>query len=584
VETILYLFLIASYFPLALFWIIILTKKLLFWSWLWQLKEYQVLRFIDHFRTYKGKKIIFNFFNLAKLITLIGLIVAFPIFIFFLLVVFLAEAGLTIFYLLKRKILRPVLTKKTTLILLTGIFLEFFLFFFVRNKFGFEKGLNEQFFLSLLVIDLLAPLIFSLLVLSFQPLTILLRNGIIKKAKQKREKFKNLTVIGITGSYGKSSTKEFLALILSEKFKVLKTKENQNSEVGISRCILDELKPEHELFICEMGAYMKGGIKLLSDIAQPKIGILTGINEQHLATFGSQNNIVQAKFELVESLPGNGLAILNMSDPKVKSEKPVPSEVEGLKVKSYPSSEVEVLLLRRTGNSKLKIIRCSIKEQIKELEVKRNSISFKIEDVHFNVNLVGKQNVENLLMAIVCAKELGMSLEEISGACQKIKSFRKTMELKQGRGGVTVIDDTYSANPKGVIAALNYLKDYPFDNKEVFAGPAASLKGGPGDKAPIRIIIMPCLIELGSASKEIHYEIGKRIGEVCDLAIITTQDRFKEIRKGVLEGKVKSENILFLEDSRRIFEKIKPFLKEGNVILLESRVPEKLINFLLKEK
>ena len=147
-------------------------------------------------------------------------------------------------------------------------------------------------------------ILIPLLILSFQIPSALWRKNLINKAKQKRLKFKNLLVIGITGSYGKTSTKEFLATILSEKYKVLKTKEHQNSEVGVSQCILNDLKPEHEIFVCEMAAYNRGGIKLLCDIVKPKIGILTGINEQHMATFGSQENIIKTKYELIESFAG----------------------------------------------------------------------------------------------------------------------------------------------------------------------------------------------------------------------------------------------------------------------------------------
>ena len=166
----------------------------------------------------------------------------------------------------------------------------------------------------LLIFDILTPAIISAIVLIFQPISVFEKYRLIKKAKNKRKKFSNLLVIGITGSYGKTSTKEFLYTILVEKFgkdKVLKTKEHQNSEVGISNCILKELNETYEIFIVEMGAYNIGGIKLLCNIAQPKIGILTGINEQHMATFGSQENIIKAKFELINSLPEDGLAILN---------------------------------------------------------------------------------------------------------------------------------------------------------------------------------------------------------------------------------------------------------------------------------
>jgi len=510
----------------SFFWLVVLLKKLCFWVWLWQLKEYHFKRFLSHFETYKGKKLILNFFNFSKLISLFGLILAFPFFLPILLSIYFFDFFSTALHILKKTFRYPVLTKKTVLILGTGFLLIVSVFLSLKN---FP---SEKFILFLLIFDLFSPIIFSILVFCFWPLSFFWQKQLIKKAIEKREKFKDLLVIGITGSYGKTSTKEFLSQILSAKFNVLKTRAHQNSEVGISQCILQDLKPEHQIFVCEMGAYNKGGIKLLCNIAKPKIGILTGINEQHLFTFGSQENIIKTKFELIESLPKEGLAILNESDQNIKNEK--------LKIKNY--------------NPKLRKIKyCSI-EQARDLKVKKELLSFNFEGIDFNINLAGQQNVINLLMAICCAKELGMTLEEISRACQKIKPFPRTMEPKKGIGGVTIIDDSYSANPQGVFAALDYLGIYE------------------GKK----IIIMPCLIELGRASKRIHKEIGQKIGKICDLAIITTKDKFQEIKEGAIKSGMKEKNILFLEKPREIFEKIKLDLKPENVILLESRVPKGL--------
>jgi UDP-N-acetylmuramoyl-tripeptide--D-alanyl-D-alanine ligase len=198
----------------------------------------------------------------------------------------------------KKQILKPIFTPKIiSLFLFSFLFTLFYLFAFFQNK--------EFLVFWLLVFDILSPAIFSGIVLIFQPVTFLLRSFVIQKAKEKREKFKDLLVIGICGSYGKTSTKEFLATILEEKFpgKVLKTKEHQNSEVGISKCVLEDLKENHKIFVVEMGAYNKGGIKLLCNIVKPKIGIITGLNEQHLATFGSMENLISAEGgkELIES-------------------------------------------------------------------------------------------------------------------------------------------------------------------------------------------------------------------------------------------------------------------------------------------
>jgi UDP-N-acetylmuramoyl-tripeptide--D-alanyl-D-alanine ligase len=130
------------------------------------------------------------------------------------------------------------------------------------------------------------------------------------------------------------------------------------------------------------------------------------------------------------------------------------------------------------------------------------------------------------------------------------------MKLRKGIGGLNIIDATYSANPDGVISHLEYLK---------------TLRQTQGKL----VIIMPCLIELGKASKEVHKRIGQKIGEVCDLAIITTKDRFKEIRESA------GEKAIFLDNPKEIFEKIKNFCQRGDVILLESRVPNQLISLLV---
>lgn len=494
---------------IALLWLIIFTKKLFFWVYLWQLKEYHIGRFLDHFRTHKGKKLIFNYLLLVKILVLLGMIftarrglteLKFNL-VYFTALIFFAEALYIFKAFWQKTFKKPVLTRKVAVILSTGFSFEILLIF---SLFLLEFRLTK-FTATLLLFDILTPVGFSLLVLSFQPLAVFLRNKILKRAKLKRHNFANLLVIGITGSYGKTSTKEFLFTILSERFRVLKTKEHQNSEVGISECILDELTSDRQIFICEMGAYNRGGIKLLCDIAKPKIGILTGINEQHMATFGSLENIIKTKYELIESLPQDGVAFFNGKN-------------------KYCRELYEKTLRRGSGQAML-----------------------------YGENAgLGLENFEG---AKAIAKELGMTDEEIERASQKIENKFPGIKIKDGVGGLKIIDATYSANPDGVIINLDYLKTFP------------------GKK----IIVMPCLIELGAASKDVHRRIGSKIAEVCDLAIITTKDRFKEIQE-TAGGKA-----VFMEDSKEIFEKIKSFCQPGDIVLLESRVPSQLISLLAKE-
>lgn len=154
-----------------------------------------------------------------------------------------------------------------------------------------------------------------------------------------------------------------------------------------------------------------------------------------------------------------------------------------------------------------------------------------------------------------------MSLKEIVKRLKEISSDFGAMKLKKGINGIVIIDSSYSANPDGVISALDYLRIW--ENKKV--------------------IIMPCLIELGKASKEVHKNIGKKIATVCDLAIVTTKDKFKEIREGAIQNGMKKENILFIENPKKIFEKIKNFCQRGDVILLEGRSPETLKKLLYEK-
>jgi len=441
--------------------------------------------------------------------------------------VYLAESIAFLRQVFYEGVRKPIVTQKMRVLIAGGILLEILILAAVLS------ATREIAILAVgyLLFDILMPGIVSLLVLLFQIPTILLRNKIIEKATEKRKQFPNLMVIGITGSYGKTSTKEFLATILSEKYNVLKTEKHQNSETGISRCILDNLGEEHDIFVVEMGAYNKGKIRQVCGITRPKIGILTGINEQHMALFGSQENIIKAKFELPESLPSDGTAILNGDSKHMKSN---------------------------SNNQKV----CSTREKLdvwaEEIKVDKEWIDCRIssrdgDSALFRINLFGAHNLINIVMAACCAKELGMNLQEIARACKNIKPATGSMQLLKGKQGLQILDASYSANPDGVIADLEYLKLY----------------------SGRKVIVMPCLIELGSASKEVHKRIGRKIGEVCDLAIITTKERFEEVRKSAQESRMQKGNIVFLEDPTEILHKIK-----SDVVLLEGKVPKGLIELL----
>jgi len=519
------------YLFFTIFWFFRQIRSLLFWLYLWQLKEYHIGRFIDHFRTEKGKKIFLNKVFLLKF-CLFVLFLFFPSkpFLYLFFAIYFFETLKFLFDFFRNKLLRPIFTSKV-------IFLLSFSSIFTLTYVSVAFFSTSSLIFYLLIFDIFNFAIFSGIVLIFQPITFLLRSLIIYKAKKKIKKMRDVLVIGICGSYGKTSTKEFLATILEGKFsgKILKTKEHQNSEIGISKCILENLNKMHKIFVVEMGAYNKGGISLLCNIVKPKIGIITGVNEQHLATFGSMENLISAEGgkELIESLPEDGFIIFN-------------GENEILR-KIYQETRI-----------KKKIVGVSNKEfdiWAENVEVQKDTLKFKIftkdgESGEFNLNLIGSQNVQNFLLAFCCAKELGMTLEEIAKEARRLTQEQSGVRLIRTKHGLNIVDATYSANPDSVISHLEYLK--------IWEGK--------------KVIVMPCLIELGKKTKEVHQKIGRKINEICDLAIIVTKDRFEEIKK---EAKDKA---MFLENPKEIFEKLKNFKEENDIILLEGRLPKEFLN------
>ena len=534
------------------FWFVRQEKIALFYIYLWQLKEYHWGRFIDHFRTEKGKRLIFHPLKITKILVFFSYwpLARFGIASVWLALIFTIYA-VEFFIALRdwnnKTLKKPVFTLKTWFFtsIISFIFLAILIYTFILEiaLTGFIIGIPLTPILALLLIDILSPIIVSVIILLFQPPAVIYRLIAIIRAKRKRLKFKDLIVIGITGSYGKTSTKEFLKTILEQKFRVLVTEEHQNSEIAIARCILNDLKPEHQIFICEMGAYDKGKIRQVANVVQPQIGVITGVNEQHLALFGSMENLMSAEGgrELAESLPQNGVIILNGNNETIRNTK------------------------YKIRNTKY----CSTNEKIdiwaKNITVEKEWLYFSVCDkagdsADFKINLVGKHNIENILLAAAVAKELGMFLSEITVACKKIKPGQGAMKLLKREGSADIIDSSYSANPDGVTTSLEHLKLW-FGKK---------------------VVIMPCLIELGKASGKIHFEIGKKIGKTCNLAIIVTKDKFKEIKEGAIASNMKPENILFLENPKQIFEKVKKFYLPDSVILLEGKLPKALLKFILK--
>src|SRR3989344_2179576 len=525
---------------LNIFWSIWEVKYILFWLYLWQLKEYHFGRFSDHFRTYKGKKTFFDVNQIIKL-ALLAFLFYLPILSMFwesvVVLLYIGEFLIILRAIYKKSFKKPVFTPKMAFLTMVSFSL---LITFSTLILTFEYTSQVR---LVLLFDLLTPLTISFIVILFQPIFVILRNNTIIRAKKKLEEIRGqsgLRVIAITGSYGKTTTKEFLYTILASKYKdkVLKTPKHQNSEVGIAKEILQNLTPEHQFFIAEIGAYNRGKVKEVCSFLKPSLGMVTGVNEQHLSLFGSMENLLLAEggVELEESLPEDGLLIVN-GDNKYC-------------VNLYKQSEKNKKIYAESNK------RIDADIFTEDITASRSGVSFISMDKygnthHFFAKVLGKHNVHNLLAAIVASHNLGMTFEEISTAYKDIVPEQAGMTLAEGKHGIHIIDSSYSANPDGVFADLDYLS--LFNQKKV--------------------IVMPSLIELGNRSGQIHYKIGKKIAHICDLAIITTRDQFINIKNCATDEGMLAKNVVFCEKPSEIYAMVTLLCKAGDAVLLEGRVP-----------
>ena len=328
------------------------------------------------------------------------------------------------------------------------------------------------------------------------PIENAINNWYINDARKKLATHKDLIVIGVTGSFGKTSTKNYLYRILSEKYNVLMTPGNYNTTLGVVRTIREKLEPFHEIFICEMGAKEVGDIKEICDLVHPTMGIVTAVGEMHLETFGSFENIQKTKFELIDALPADGFGVINMESPGIASYSGVRADCEIVRF-GIDAHRVDV----RVGG----------------IEYTQNGMEFDVIDVagslHLKTSLLGEANILDLTGAVVMAKHLGVEDRKIALAVSKIQAVEHRLSLSR-RGSLTILDDAYNSNPTGAAMALGVL---------------ASIKLPEGGR---RICVTPGFVELGSRQADACRELGALAARSADILIIVN----KYNRDAILAG------------------------------------------------
>lgn len=356
----------------------------------------------------------------------------------------------------------------------------------------------------------------------------------INDAKRKLAENNQLRVIGITGSYGKTSMKFYLQTLLQSKYNVLVTPGNYNTPLGVTITVRNYLKPAHEIFLCEMGARYVGDIREICDIAHPDYGIITSIGPQHLETFLSMENIQKTKFELADALPEGGMLFLNGDNPYIKEK------ADEYSTKTFYYSEKE-------GEG----------YRAKDIAVSRFGTEFTVltpsgESERFQMKLIGAHNVINVVGAIAVANTLGMTLKELKIPVRRIQPVEHRMQMKE-HGLVTIIDDAYNSNPVGSKAAVETLA--------MFDG--------------IRILITPGMVELGEKEEEFNYKFGTYAADCCDYILLVGRKRTEPIRDGALSKGFPAEKCLAydkLEDAISYAYSIKG--QGHKYILLENDLPD----------
>lgn len=367
------------------------------------------------------------------------------------------------------------------------------------------------------------------------PIEKLIGNHYKNMAKNKLKAMSNMSVIGITGSYGKTSSKNVLYTVLNSKYNAFMTPRNYNTPFGLTLTINNDLDKFNDYFIAEMGACKKGEIKELCDLVKPKYGIITKIGLAHLETFKSEENIIKTKFELIESLPLDGVGILNRDDEKQVNYK-IKNDCKIIWI-GIDNKKADVYATNIKLESNKTTFDCHFKGDKKKY--------------HFTTNLLGKANIYNILASIALGNHLGISKKELEKAVKLVKPVEHRLELKKYYD-MYLIDDAYNANIDGAKMALDVLK----------------LTDGK------KIVISSGIIELGSKSYEVNKELGVYMKDICDEVILIGKEQTKPIYDGLIEKKFKKENIHILNNIMDSFTLLNELKDKNTYVLLQSDLPD----------
>ena len=391
--------------------------------------------------------------------------------------------------------------------------------------------------LGFFVVDLGAPLWVAVGAGLMHPVETIIQEGFKREARQHLRERPDLTTIGITGSYGKTSTKFILAELLRQKYNVYATPSSYNTPMGLCLAVNEHLKPEHQVLVLEYGIRYPDDIDELCDIARPDMSVVTTIGVAHLETMGSVDAIAQEKGKLVEYTHPDGPTVLNADDERVDAmAERAQGPVWRISAEGHPEADITAHNVRYDTSGTSFVVRDDTGTE-----------------ATFHTRLLGEHNVTNVLLAVAVGRSMGLRLRQMAHAAERIEPIEHRLQLRE-RGDITIIDDAFNSNPVGARNAVDIL---------------GQMEGGR------RVIVTPGMVEMGERQWTENKTLGTHIAEQgIDLAVLIGDEQTAAIREGLTDADYPEEHVKVFPSLFEAQDFLKQYLRSGDVVLYENDLPD----------
>ncbi|MBZ0295383.1 MAG: UDP-N-acetylmuramoyl-tripeptide--D-alanyl-D-alanine ligase [Anaerolineae bacterium] len=393
---------------------------------------------------------------------------------------------------------------------------------------------------------LIAPLLLIAGNLVMTPVEAFFRQRFIRQAKKNLEEV-HPTVIGVTGSYGKTSTKLYLSHILNGRYKAYPTPKSYNTLMGVCIAINNDIANNHSVdyFICEMGAYVPGEIKRICDLTHPHIGLVIEVGPQHLERFGSLENVATAKYEIIKALPPDGLGVFNWDNPHVRE----------MYERGYPQHRLAISQTTDPANPPVngpRFIASNITQTL-------DGLTFTVTDTQtgeserFQTALLGQHTVTNILMATAVAVYEGMSLRDVAWQVRTLQPAESRLVRQSTAEGITIINDAYSANPVGAAQSLQVLGMHTSGR---------------------RLLVTPGMVELGDLMETENQKLGRTAAQYVTDVILVGEKQTAPIKTGLIDAGFPADHLQTVETLAESIAWYQGNLKAGDTVLFLNDLPD----------